>query len=275
MNIPYITAYTGGRGVHIHVFFNLSEDQKRKCTKIDVMPKDLRIWLFQHVLQEAGVSPKLIGPGKPFDTACVNWNDEGKGHLVRIFGGKKRQHKTMLSEIPEEKPKDDITFPDHVELWKIPEKLCQKFIEYFKRSQKERVEASKRYHKASSNFTGKYLNLPCVQKVLGGLPEGRRNAGARIAAIACRLDGIPQKDAEKILLEYAGNCSQENISESEYLGWVNWIYTQKKIFWNCRFCKDLELCAEPCTFREAAFKDIFLKMRKFPANFFYLFLTKT
>ncbi len=96
MNVPYITAYTGGRGIHVHVFFNLSEDQKRKCSKIDVMPKDLRIWLFQHVLQEAGVSPKLIGPGKPFDTACVNWNDEGKGHLVRIFGGKKRQYKTQL-----------------------------------------------------------------------------------------------------------------------------------------------------------------------------------
>ena len=261
MNVPYITAYTGGRGIHLHVFFDLSEEQKKQCVKIDVMPKDLRMYLFQRVLQEAGVSPKLIGPGKAFDTACVNWSDEGKGHLVRIFGGKKRMHKTLLSEIPEERPTDDITFPDDVERWKIPESLFQEFIRYFQGSQKERIEASKRYHKASSNFTGEYLNLPCVQKVLGGMPEGQRNAGAQIMSIACRLDGIPENDAEKILLEYAKNCSQENISESEYLGWLNWIYAQKKTFWNCRFCKDLELCKEPCTFHEAAFKDVldFLK----------------
>jgi len=142
INIPYIAAYTGGRGVHVHVFFELSEDQKRQCTEIDVMPKDLRVWLFHYVLQEAGVSSKLIGPGNPFDTACVNWSDEGKGHLIRIFGGKKRQHKTLLTEIPEERPKE-IAFPGSIALWKIPENLFQEFIDQFKRSQKQRGDAKK------------------------------------------------------------------------------------------------------------------------------------
>ena len=258
MNVPYTAAYTGGRGVHVHVFFSLSEDQKRQCVQIDVMPKDLRAWLFYYFLTDAGTSPKVIGPGKPLDTACVNWSDEGKGHLIRIFGGKKRSYKTLLSEIPEERPKKyDVQFPDGVNLWKIPDSIFKEFIDHFKKSQEKRIEACKRYSDAAQNFTGTYLTLPCVQKIFKGLPEGKRNAGARITAIACRLDGVPEKDAEKIILEYAENCPKENISESEYTGWVNWIYTKEEPFWNCRFCKELELCEEPCTFNEAAFKDIF------------------
>jgi hypothetical protein len=104
------------------------------------------------------------------------------------------------------------------------------------------------------------LNLPCVQRILEGVPEGQRNAGAHILAIAARLDGLPQKEAQKAMLEYADNCSKDNISESEYLGWVYWIFKEKP-FWNCRLCKELGLCEEGCKFHEAAFKDVldFLK----------------
>ncbi|MGD2251240.1 MAG: hypothetical protein PVF58_22815 [Candidatus Methanofastidiosia archaeon] len=255
LRIPYTTAYTGGRGVHFHIFFLLSETQKKKCN-IDVMPKDLRMWLFEHILKEADISPNLMGPGKPFDTSCINWNDEGKGHLIRIFGGKKRTYKTVLSDIPEKRPRtDNIVFPDHLTPWEIPDTLFDEFIEHFKRSHKKRVKTSKRYHIASKNFTGKYLNLPCIKRILEGLPEGQRNAGAHILAIACRLDGTPKKEAEKVILDYAKTCSQDNISESEYIGWVNWIYSQKEHFWNCRFCKELGLCEKKCQFHEAAYKD--------------------
>jgi hypothetical protein len=255
LHIPHITAYTGGRGVHLHFFFSLSENQKKQCEEIDVMPKDLRMWLFHHVLKDAGISPKLIGPGKPFDTSCVNWSDEGKGHLVRIFGGKKRRYKTLVTEIPEERPKtDDSVFPDDVTPWKIPDMLFQEFIEYFKKSHKKRVEISKRYHIASQNFAGKYLNLPCIQTILKGLPEGQRNAGAHILAIACKLDNVLKEEADKLMLTYSDTCSKDNISESEYLGWTDWIYSQKEHFWNCRFCKELKLCEQKiCDLYESAF----------------------
>jgi hypothetical protein len=252
--IPFLTAYTGGRGIHFHIFFFLSENQKKQC-KIDVMPKDVRMWLHQYILKEADISSKLIGPGKPFDTSVVNWSDEGKGHLIRIFGGKKRKWKTLLSEIPEKRPqKDDIVVPENIHSWNIPDTLFQKFIEHFRKSHKKRVETSKRYHEASKNFTGTYLNLPCVQTILKGLPEGQRNAGAHALAIACRLDGIPRKAADRIILAYAENCSTDNISESEYLNWTDWIFSQKEYFWNCRFCKDLNLCEEKsCDLHESAF----------------------
>ena len=237
LGIPYITAYSGGRGIHIHVFFDLSLSQKKMCDKTDVMPKDLRVWLFEYILKNAEISPVLIGPGKPFDTSCVNWSDEGKGHLIRVFGGKKKWCKVLLSEIPEERPhKDEIRFPGDVELWHIPEQLFQEFVNWFRKFEKERVEAVIRYRKASQNFTGLYLNLPCVEKILEGLPEGQRNAGARIIAIGSRLSNLTREETQKVIFTYAGNCPQHNISESEYQGWISWIYSEEDPFWNCRFC---------------------------------------
>jgi hypothetical protein len=219
------------------------------------MPKDFRMWLFQYILHEAGVVPKLIGPGKPFDTSVVNWNDEGKGHLIRVFGGKKSKYKTLLTDIPEKRPDtDDIVFPDDITLWKFPDGLFQKFMKSFKRSNKKRVETSRRYREAALNFSGEYLGLPCIQKVLEGLPEGQRNTGAHVVAIATRLDSMAREDAVKVMVSYAGNCPQENITENEYQGWIDWIFSQKNIFWNCRFCKELDVCEKACQFHESAFK---------------------
>jgi hypothetical protein len=255
LGIPHTMAYSGGKGIHIHVFFDLSLDQKKICDKTDVMPKDLRMWLFHHIIESAGVSPKLIGPGKPFDISCVNWSDEGKGHLIRVFGGKKQKYKTCITEIPEEKPKDGLVFPDTVEVWHIPENLFEEFMNWFKKSQKERVEAIQRYEKASCNFKGMYMSLPCVEKILKGMKEGQRNAGARIISIGCRLDNMPEKEALKAMRIYAGNCSPDNISESEYSSWLDWIYSQDVYFWNCRFCKHLDVCnEEDCQFYNATFE---------------------
>jgi hypothetical protein len=71
------------------------------------------------------------------------------------------------------------------------------------------------YQKAAQNLSGKYLSLPRIQKILEGLPEGQRNIGAHVLAIASRLDGIPKEEAGKNMLSYAGNYPQENIAESD------------------------------------------------------------
>ncbi len=255
LGIPYIKAYSGGRGIHIHVFFGLSSTQKRLCEGTDVMPKDVRVFLFEYILRHADISPKLIGPGKTFDTACVNWSDEGKGHLIRVFGGKKQKYKTLLTDIPEERPKsNEVVFPEDVQVYAIPDSLFQEFLNSFKKFQKERVEAIQRYQKASQSFAGTFLNLPCVQKILEGLPEGQRNAGARILAISCRLDKKLKEDAFEIMRTYERKCPPENISESEYLGWVDWIYNQENLFWNCRFSKELGLCEGKCLFEESVYE---------------------
>ncbi len=167
LNIPHIKGYSGGRGIHVHVFFGLSLSQKKVCDESDVMPKDLRLWLFEYMVKEAGISPKVIGPGKPFDTSCINWSDEGKGHLIRLFGGKKQKYKTLLYEIPEERPKnDELVFPEGIDVWRIPDTLFQESVRSFKTTQKKRVEAFQRYQKASQNFSGTFLNLPCVRRFI-------------------------------------------------------------------------------------------------------------
>jgi hypothetical protein len=256
MHVPFIPAYTGGRGVHIHFFFSLSKRQKQRCDQYDVMPQDLRMFLFEKIMKEAGISSKVIGPGKPLDTSCINWSDREKGHLIRIFGGKKQRYKMVLQEIPEERPHTkDIVFPEKIIPWNVSDDLFEEFLESFKISHKKRVEATNRYRAAAQNFTGTYLKLPCIQGIMEGLSEGQRNKGAQILSVACRLDDIPRDEAQKIILEYAQNCTSENISEKEYLSWVDWIYSQKEIFWNCRFCKELDICnEETCGLHESAYQ---------------------
>jgi len=256
MHVPFIPAYTGGRGVHIHFFFSLSEKQKQRCNQHDVMPQDLRMVLFEKIMKEADISHKVIRPGKPLDTSCINWSDGGKGHLIRIFGGKKQRHKTMLQEIPEERPHTkDIAFPEKIIPWNISDDLFEEFLESFKISHKKRVEATARYRAAAQNFSGTYLKLPCIQEIMKGLSEGQRNKGAQILSLVCKIDDIPRDEAQKTLLKYAHNCSSENISEKEYLSWVDWIYSQKETFWNCRFCKELDICKEEtCGLHESAYQ---------------------
>jgi len=256
MHVPFISAYTGGRGVHIHFFFSLTENQKNQCDQHDVMPQDLRMYLFEKIMKETGISSKIIGPGKPLDTSCINWSDGGKGHLIRIFGGKKQRYKTVVQEITEERPQTkDILFPEKIIPWNISDELFEEFLESFKISHRRRVEATTRYRAAAQNFNGIYVKLPCIQKIIDGLPEGQRNRGAQILSVALNLDGIPRDEAGKILLNYAQNCSSENISEKEYLSWVDWIYSQQEVFWNCRFCKELEVCKEEnCGLHESAYQ---------------------
>ncbi len=131
MKIPHFLAHTGGRGLHIHVFFELPQQNQEKWPDANFDPKDLRIWLFHYILREAGIKENLIGPRKPFDTSCINWDDFSKGHLIRIFGGKKRSFKTLISEIPEERPivtYDSVVFPEEITAWEIPDEIFSKFI---------------------------------------------------------------------------------------------------------------------------------------------------
>jgi len=135
--IPFLLAYSGGRGLHVHVFFNLTEEQQEICTDFKVSMKNLRIWLFNHILTGLDgdmphIIPKeLIGKGKLFDNSCVNWNNNRKGHLIRIFGGRKKSYKTLISEIPNERPYVDynsVKFPTRVRKWEIPTWILQKYV---------------------------------------------------------------------------------------------------------------------------------------------------
>ncbi|KYK38410.1 MAG: hypothetical protein AYK18_17225 [Theionarchaea archaeon DG-70] len=126
-NIPFLLAYTGGKGLHIHVFFNIPNLPGFENYTL----QEIRMKLAKKILRKAEIEEKLIGKNKPFDTSCINWSDTTKGHLIRIFGGKNKSFKTLISEIPEFRPYipyDQVIFPQGIELWNIPNELIHDFV---------------------------------------------------------------------------------------------------------------------------------------------------
>jgi len=68
--------------------------------------------------------------------------------------------------------------------------------------------------------------------------------GARIIAIACRLDDLDIKDAEVIGKRYYIKCNHHDFNFLDVLRWVYWVYDKDKINWNCTIPKDLNICNE-------------------------------
>ncbi|MBU7045021.1 MAG: hypothetical protein HXS54_01180 [Theionarchaea archaeon] len=134
LKIPHVLAYSGGKGIHIHVFFKFSEDQNIRLftENISIDTIFVRMQLFKYILKEAEINDELIGKSKPFDTSCVNFSDELKGHLIRAFGGKKESFKTIIEEIPDDKPTisyDQVIFPTQIEEWILPDELLSQIFE--------------------------------------------------------------------------------------------------------------------------------------------------
>ena len=113
--IPYILAYSGGRGVHYHIFFDdhylLKVADKRQVKK----------FLFDCILVQAGLNVE----SKYYDQSPINKSRS----LIRVIGGKKISYKTMLMqytgskftfnrEIPKSRIYNyDIHYPRKIYIW--------------------------------------------------------------------------------------------------------------------------------------------------------------
>ena len=106
LKIPHLLAYSGGKGIHIHVFFRLTDDQNFRLyfEKINIDTSFIRKQIFYYILKKAQISIPSIGKNKSIDTSCVDFSDTSKGHLIRSFGGKNKSFKTLMLDIPEERP---------------------------------------------------------------------------------------------------------------------------------------------------------------------------
>ncbi|MFH1257883.1 MAG: hypothetical protein ABIG96_02750 [Candidatus Micrarchaeota archaeon] len=89
-------------------------------------------------------------------------------------------------------------------------------------------------------FKGKYLGLPAMQKVLQGLPEGKRFYGSMSLAIACLKDGLKREEAEQVLVTYARNCGRSThaYTEKEALATLEWVYRHPTINFSIKTLKE-------------------------------------
>ena len=87
----------------------------------------------------------------------------------------------------------------------------------------------------ASAFKGKYLQLECVQKILKGVPEGKRYYGSTTLAIACVKDGLSREQAAQVMQDYVNNCTRgsQPFTLREALASVDWIYKHPAIGFSC------------------------------------------
>lgn len=113
--IPYILMYSGGRGVHYHVFF----DDHHLFEVAD--KRDVKKFLFDYIILQAGLNIE----SRYYDKSPINKTRS----LIRVIGGKKISYKTMLMQYANSKfifnreiPKsriynNSIHYPDDVYIW--------------------------------------------------------------------------------------------------------------------------------------------------------------
>lgn len=267
LGAPFLLALSGGKGIHISLFFSakgFDPEKMELARKLGLQYKDLRLWLWHHVLDQAGVDRAQRGPGKPFDSACVGWSDLASGHLLRTIGGQKPikgddgswsfRFKHMLAELPAKRAhwpeEEELEFPKAVELYEIPPNLLNNFLDKYATEKVERPS-----QEPIVNYPGKHLQLSCIQRLRQGMPAGQRNLGCQLLAIACACDGLDEKAALDIAHDYSARTASP-MAETEMREWVHWALEKStNPYWHCGQPKGLGLCTEKqeadCKLQEA------------------------
>jgi len=269
--IPFYIYSSGGKGIHIHIYFEKLDIEEKEHKEIfreafsyNYKWKDIRVWLWNTILDESGIDVKLRGVGKYLDIAPIKFDYfNGTSHLIRDCGGRKiiknssleyeTTYKTYIpiEEFKKQKPRiknfANVLYPEVIETFTLDlNELClemNKYVQYQKDNHQEPL--------INVKLPINYVDIDSVLKIREGMGEGKRSSGAMMIAIACKIDQLPKKDAIIILEEYVKNCSQLgasfSIHEAEY--WLHWIYNQQHVFWNCSQLKDLEVHGqEVCEF---------------------------
>lgn len=260
---------TGGKGVHIHCWFSPIEFTKESNKELfleglsyGLSWKNIRLWLWNDVLDEAGINESLRGKGKALDSAPMIFNyHSGTTHLIRECGGRKiikdpvedTDKRTYKTYIPPEEFKsrkitvtrlEDVQYPLILETFKIDEYELSMYVKNYIQTAKNNNDIPQNNQKLDV----KYTELDGVLKIREGLNTGLRNQGATIISVASRIDGNTKEETKKILEEYVENCEQTGhpFTINEAMQWANWIYQHEKPYWNCSLLDEIG-CHEPST----------------------------
>ncbi|MFH0971518.1 MAG: hypothetical protein V1835_03030 [Candidatus Micrarchaeota archaeon] len=112
-----------------------------------------------------------------------------------------------------------------------PKSLPENIRKYAEALRQDVEKSASMEGKFSGAFKGKYISLPAMQKILQGLPEGKRYYGSMSLAIACLKDGFSKEEAEQMMIAYARNCSKSThaYTEREAIASLEWVYKHPTI----------------------------------------------
>ncbi len=252
-SIPFSLYASGGKGIHIEIFFKKPDfptDDMRKLFE-DALErglkfKDVRQFIFDSIMEDTTLPRDLIGKSKTIDTNSILFDDEhNKTRLLRACGGRKLLYdkvtkdtetfyKTYINEadFTKDKPKikklDDVKYPDEIKQFDIDLNEFAHYLKTFVDKRPDDVIAKR------VKLDGLYIDLPGVKKIRKGMSVGLRAEGAKILSIALRNDKFSFNLAEKEMESYVKNCSQqgESFTLREGVQWLKWAYNQPDIFWS-------------------------------------------
>ena len=278
-NIPFIAGYSGGKGVHISIFFKYSSLEK---ALFDGVINDDNVFLgeinlnkgtFAHdidvfkTIRKALITALAEKIGLDLESIRLDWgkivfSDVSKGSQVRTFGTMRApgQYKTFLEEIPDHKPEPyefSLIFPEKVNLWEIEGTEFEAAVIDALNKEVERAKKAKEYTFVDHAFNGtEIFEFPCIKKLFSiGVTNGRYYAGEGVLLL-CKKCGISKEKTEQYMRELFKTFPAITQAETDIrINNALPLYDTDKNF-SCRVLKEHFPNYDLCKFSECVMKTI-------------------
>ncbi len=216
--IPLELGYSGGNGIHVHIFFGnfkIDIDNFDNCKKYDIdLFKIVRNVLLDIILDGAGTNKLALA----LDTKKINFGQDRKGSQIREYGTLRPNgsYKTFITTIPDKKPEHKelpLVFPETVGLWVIPEKHNKKINDKIRQEIKKAIEYN--------NFNTEFIDLrgnrlekfPCLKTLFkNGSTTGSRYYGSNSITLMGKQCGLSWTATVEHIKKLFEKCE---ITESE------------------------------------------------------------
>ena len=208
VNIPYLLAYSGGNGIHVHIFMQSLEFNLPDLKEYDIdITKAVRKSVSTVILQDANVKPDDIG----LDKKKVNFSKDRMGSQVREFGTIRPdgKYKTLIETIPTKRPEVSLPliFPAEVPIWDITETKYYDVAREAVKAAIERAQKGNTFVLDDLDFAGTHpMQYPCINQLLNeGLDSGRYY-GAQAVLLMAKKCGMQKKEAEDLVKQFLKQC---------------------------------------------------------------------
>lgn len=237
--IPYVLGYSGNKGLHFHIFLDDATLRTIFDEFNDEDPVDkyrfARKSVASFIIKGSGMDGKRAG----VDDSRIDWSSSSQGALIREFGCIRDdgQHKTLLQDIPSDKPKPGslpLIVPDDCRAWDL-----NGFEDKLREDYQKEVKRAEKWVSEPLTVSGPIEDVPCLNAILLGLPEGQRHSGAFHLVHTLALMGKSKAEALEIGMRYAKACQGGEDIDNDIASTVRSIYPDGK---EVRLDKKRPLC---------------------------------
>lgn len=264
--IPYYLYYSGGDGIHCSIFFDTfgideSNFNDAKTYELDLY-KIVRKALIDIILYHSNINKMVIA----LDPKKISFSKNRMGSQIRECGTMRPNgnYKTLITEIPEERPKPGslpLIFPEKVIKWVIPEKH-NKEINQKIRDEIIRSKHQNEYNFDAIDFHGNELSkFPCLKTLLKtGAKTGSRYPGSNSICLMAKKCGYSWKTTEEAIRKFFSKCDI-TLDEIELKVTNNKSLYEGDYHFSCAEIKEI-FGRDICKFSNCVLREKVEKMRK-------------